>query len=269
MNWLVCGSMKNYLEDVKNSVLKAVIESIDGSSNIGILFSGGLDSSLLAHLVKIQSKNIPITLYTVGTKDSHDIQNSEPAAKLLDLKLEKILINSQDIASAIGELSTIIGTSHPVKISYELPLYLGLARINEECVLSGQGADELFGGYARYLNMKENELETALKADVEVLIKDEIKMDYKIADHFKKSLKIPYLSEEMVKTAQNIPINHKVCNGERKIILKETAIELGLPSDLAKKQKKAAQYSSGIIKELKRMAKMQKMSVNELIESLL
>jgi asparagine synthase (glutamine-hydrolysing) len=261
--------MVKYHNDIKDNIIHAVSESISDFNRIGVLFSGGLDSSLIAHLVKVHAENAQITLYTVGTNDSQDILNSESAAKLLDMKFEKILINSQDIASAIGELSTIIGTSHPVKISYELPLYLGLARINEECVFSGQGADELFGGYARYLNMNEYELETALKSDVEALINDEIKMDHKVAEHFKKSLKIPYLHEEVVKTAQNIPIYYKIHNGERKIILKETAIELGLPSDLANKQKKAAQYSSGIIKELKRMAKMQKISVNELIEHLL
>lgn len=261
--------MKNYLLQIKSSITKAVSESIFKINKIGILFSGGLDSSLLAHLVKNQSKNVKIKLYTVGTIDSRDILFSESAAKLLGLNLEKIVINSQDIASTIPELSRIIDTKHPVKISYELPLFLGMAKIDEECILCGQGADELFGGYARYLNMKENELETALKADIEGLIKDGIKMDQKIAEYFKKDLQTPYLHEEVVKCARNIPIRYKVFDGERKIILKETALSLGLPKELATRQKKAAQYSSGMIKELRKMAKKRNMEVNELMEQLL
>lgn len=239
------------------------------SNNIAILFSGGLDSSLLAHLVKLHIKVNNITLYTVCTTESQDLSNSESAAKLLGLKLVKIEIDSKDIESAIPNLASIIDSFHPVKISYELPLYLGLAKIDENCILTGQGADELFGGYARYLKMKENELEDALNADIGALIKQDIKMDYRMAKYFKKELKIPYLHKDVVKCAQNIPVKYKVFNNERKIILKEAALSFGLPEELVSRQKKAAQYSSGIIKELRKMAKRKKIGVNELIKGLI
>jgi asparagine synthase (glutamine-hydrolysing) len=260
--------MEKLIFSLNQSLSKSISMNIKDLNNIAILFSGGLDSSLLAYLVKLQIKDNNVTLYTVCTTESQDLFNSESAAKLLGLKLEKIKIDSEDLKSAISDLANIIESSHPVKISYELPLFLGLAKIEEKCVLTGQGADELFGGYARYLKMKENELEDALNSDVKTLIKQEIKMDYKIAKHFKKDLKTPYLYEDVVKCAQNIPIKYKVFNGERKIILKETALSLGLPKELVLRQKKAAQYSSGIIKELRKMAKRKKISVNELINEL-
>jgi asparagine synthase (glutamine-hydrolysing) len=260
--------MENYIFQLRAEIEKAVENSI-GMNSIGILFSGGLDSSILAHCAKSHLKGSQITLYTVGTSDSHDILYSEPAADLLDLKSKTILIDSQDIASAVPKLSRILDSKHPVKLSYELPLFFGMAAIDEERILSGQGADELFGGYARYLNMNENELKIALKTDVETLINHEIKMDYKIAHHFKKDLQIPYLHDEVVKAACNIPVHYKVFNGERKIILKETALNLGLAPELANKQKKAVQYSCGIIKELRKMAKQRKLGVNDLIQDLL
>jgi asparagine synthase (glutamine-hydrolysing) len=260
--------MEKLLSSLNQSLSKSISENIKDSNNIAILFSGGLDSSLLAHLVKLHFEDKNITLYTVCTKDSQDLSNSHSAAKLLELKLMKIEIDSKDIESAIPNLARIIESSHPVKISYELPLYLGLSKIKEKCTLTGQGADELFGGYSRYLKMKGDELEDALNADVKALINKEIKMDYKIAKHFKKDLKIPYLHEDVVKCAQNIPVKYKIFNGERKIILKDTALSLGLPKELVLRQKKAAQYSSGIIKELRRMAKRKKIGVNELINEL-
>jgi asparagine synthase (glutamine-hydrolysing) len=261
--------MDKIISDLSHTLRIAVSESLKDSNNIAILFSGGLDSSLLAHLVKFHIDRERITLYTVGTKGSQDLSNSESAATILGLKLVKIKIDAGDIESAIPNLASIIDSSHPVKISYELPLYLGLARIQEKYIVTGQGADELFGGYARYLKMDVDELENALNADVESLIKQEIKMDYKVANYFKKNLKTPYLHEDVVKIAQNVPVKYKVSNGERKIILKETAISLGLPEELATRQKKAVQYSSGIIKELRKMAKKRKISINEVIRGLI
>lgn len=260
--------MEKFIDRLSQSLSKSISENVIDSNNITILFSGGLDSSLLAYLVKLHYSDKDITLYTVCTKESQDLSNSESAAKLLGLNLVNIEIDSKDIESAIPNLANIIDSSHPVKISFELPLYFGLSKIKEKYVLSGQGADELFGGYARYLKMKENELEDALNADVDALINEGIKMDYKIAKHFKKDLKTPYLHEDVVKCARSIPLDYKVFDGERKIILKDTALSLGLPEKLALRQKKAAQYSSGIIKELRKMAKRKKIGVNELINEL-
>ena len=109
--------------------------------------------------------------------------------------LKKIEIYAEEITEAIPKLAGIIHSSHPVKISFELPLYLCLANVNEKLVLSGQGADELFGGYARYVDMNQEELKVSLKRDTEALITNDIKMDYRIAELFKKTLKTPYLHE--------------------------------------------------------------------------
>ncbi len=261
--------MESYLEDLSTSISEAVSKSVEDASKIGILFSGGLDSSLIALLTKKKAENADITLFTVGTHDSHDLSIVEQASKLLGLNSKSIEVHSQDIIPAIPKLAGIIGIHHSVKISFELPLYLALSNIDEELVLSGQGADELFGGYARYLKMEREELHGALKRDVENLIDTDIKMDYRIALHFKKTLKTPYLDENVVRIAEQIPLEYKVKKGQRKIALQEVALQLGLPKELANRQKKAAQYSSGIFKELRREAKKKDLSVNEFIEHLL
>jgi asparagine synthase (glutamine-hydrolysing) len=261
--------MDRYIQELKDSLTTAISNSIKEENKIGIFFSGGLDSSLLAHIVKLLNEDLDITLYTVGTKDSHDFLNTENAAELLDLNLEKVEVNSQDIISAIPPLAKIIGSTHPVTISFQMPLYLGLSKIKEKYILSGQGADELFGGYARYLNMSQDELKYALKEDVKILLNKNIKMDYKVAQHFKSILRTPYLHDDVVNCATKIPVKYKVNNGMRKIVLMKTAIDFGLPMELAKREKKAAQYSTGIIKSLRKTAKLEKITVNELIERLL
>lgn len=261
--------MENYLWDVKASISDAVSNCVEGASRTGVLFSGGLDSSLIALLAKKQSKNGQITLYTVGTADSHDLLNAEQATKLLGMNWKKIEVHAEEIILAIPKLAEIIDTHHPVKLTFELPLYLSLANIEDELILSGQGADELFGGYARYLNMEEEELRKAIEKDVKELLGNDIKMDYRIAVYFDKVLKTPFLDENVLKAAMQVPIEYKVDKNQRKIILKEAALQLGLPAEIVNQQKKAVQYSSGILKELRKIAKKKGMGVNELLEHLL
>jgi asparagine synthase (glutamine-hydrolysing) len=261
--------MKNFLLRLKESIPNSVLKSVEGVNEFAILFSGGLDSSLIALLAKKSAENATIMLYTVGTTNSHDFTNSEYGSKLLGMELKKIDIHIEDIINAIPKLAEIINSRHPVKISYELPLYLGMAHIDEKLVLSGQGADELFGGYARYLKMDLKQLEEALKNDVKKLLEKDIEMDYAIAKHFNKILRTPYLDGDVVNTAMQIPVEYKVKEWHRKVILKDLALDLRLPMEIVNKEKKAVQYSSGVLKELRRMAKKKGIEVNELIEHLI
>ncbi|MHA2281159.1 MAG: DUF7411 family protein, partial [Promethearchaeota archaeon] len=94
--------MEKLIFSLNQSLSKSISMNIKDLNNIAILFSGGLDSSLLAYLVKLQIKDNNVTLYTVCTTESQDLFNSESAAKLLGLKLEKIKIDSEDLKSAIS-----------------------------------------------------------------------------------------------------------------------------------------------------------------------
>jgi asparagine synthase (glutamine-hydrolysing) len=261
--------MNGITDKLKVALLESLSNSLENIERIAILFSGGLDSSLLVYMAKNYARSSDITLYTVGTSTSQDIISAESAAKILGIKLKKLVITNQDILSTIPKLAKLIDTNHPVKISYELPLYLGLSHITERFVLSGQGADELFGGYSRYLKMDKDDLDFAMKKDLKTLISHGFVMEQQIAKHFEKHLIAPYLNQNVVNAANQVPIEFKVREGERKIILKELASELGLPLELVKREKKASQYGSGIVKELRKAGKSRKMGVNDLIEVLI
>lgn len=261
--------MERYINLLISALTTSVAKTMGNADEIGILFSGGLDSSVIAYLAADCAKSSEINLYTVGTSKSHDISNGQKMSRLLDLNWRGIEIQGEQITKAIPKLANIIGSYHPVKISFELPMFFAMADIREDLIISGQGADELFGGYARYLKMEKEELKVELEKDIDMLMTQDIKMDLALAKHFNKTLKIPYLQDNVVKIANEIPIEYKVKNGERKIILKKTAFKLGLPEKIVNQDKKAAQYSSGIIKELRKAAKKEGMGVDKLIEHLL
>ncbi len=217
--------------------------------NGSIAFSGGLDSSLIAYLA-LQKGDFQG--YVVGTEDSHDIIWAEKAAELIGLPLNKIIIDENDIWEAYHEIRELLGTDNLVVISFEMPLYFVAMHSSSDIIVSGQGADELFGGYKRYEYMDPETLEKEMDKDLKELIESGIDRDRAIARHFGKELVTPYLSQDFL----NIVLERSALQRKgagRKDMLREIARNAGLPEELWKKEKKAAQYGSGIMKVLKRL----------------
>lgn len=255
--------MEQYLKEMKNT-LEEVYQKIE-SNKIAIAFSGGIDSSIIAFQANLIKKKIK--LYTVGTENSFDIKNSKNIADLLDMNLKNIIIDKKDIEHAIPILSKIIGNSNVVQISYELPLFFVTKDSDENHILSGQGADEIFGGYAKYLDVDNNILSSILEEDIKKL-KGGINEKH-IAEHFRKKLIIPFLSPKFVEYCINIPPELKIKYGIRKYILREFGRSVGLPEIIVEREKKAAQYSSGIMKEIKLLAKENKSNVQDYINKII
>jgi asparagine synthase (glutamine-hydrolysing) len=72
---------------------------------------------------------------------------------------------------------------------------------------------------------------------------------------FDKHFYFPFLDKEVVDFCLNLPYEMKINSGIRKFILRELGVEIGLSKEVAYQPKKAAQYGSGIIWEMKKIAK--------------
>jgi asparagine synthase (glutamine-hydrolysing) len=127
---------------------------------------------------------------------------------------------------------------------------------NLKVVLSGQGADEIFAGYHRYqqfyMDKGENTQED-LKEDVLNIYHVNLQRDDAVTMANSVELRVPYLDLELVDMALNIPMKYKMDDGAdnlRKCILREIASDIGVPSEIVRRPKKAAQYGSGIHKIL-------------------
>ena len=117
--------------------------------------------------------------------------------------------------------------------------------------MCGQGADELFGGYARF--RKEN-AEKDLTKEVKDLVKRIPEREGKITQIFNLKLSCPYLNKDVIRTAETFSVNERI--GEvGKEILREVATKFGLPEEIANRKKKAAQYGSGSQKAIKNIVK--------------
>ncbi len=223
-----------------------------------VLFSGGLDSALLAALAKPLSQ---LRLYTVGYPGSHDLDAAGKVAEELGLPWEPILIDDEMLSGAIVHIRDRMGVNDPVTISFEVPLYLICTKVPERVLLSGQGADELFGGYARYASMSPTELDEARTVDVQRLLFEGFLREVRLAQGLGKTLVCPYLDLNVIEAALSIPSGELFGELGNKQPLRIIARGMGLSS--AKAPKKAAQYGSGIMKAMKRMAAAKGISLGE------
>jgi asparagine synthase (glutamine-hydrolysing) len=218
-----------------------------------IAFSGGLDSSILAAVCK------DAKLYSVGMAGSHDIEQTMRAAELLGIldNLHLHEITMKELESAIPYVIKAIESPDPLMVSIALPLYFASKYARGDglaVIMSGQGADELFAGYRRYESLNSEDLVKALKTDLDNIAQKNLERDDAVTMANSVELRVPYLDKKVIELALCISPELKIHNGIRKYILRLAASKI-LPDELAWKEKKAAQYSSGIYSAMEKVAR--------------
>ncbi|MDD1743565.1 MAG: asparagine synthase-related protein, partial [Methanomassiliicoccales archaeon] len=133
----------HYADGLLLAIRKATEEYVDGGP-VGVLFSGGLDSTIIA---KVASDFGEVTLYTIGMEGSHDLVASKEMALELALEWRPVVLDHRAIIENLVPLSKLLGDKAPLPLSFEMPLFVVAPLSKEKVLLSGQGADELFGGY--------------------------------------------------------------------------------------------------------------------------
>ncbi len=239
--------------------LADILKDADCEGHVSLAFSGGLDSSIIAFIIK---KCEP-SLYTVGFKNSPDIRNSIEAARDLKLEIEKIIIDEYKLLEAIKKLKNLAPELNPVELAFELPLMLVCEDAKHGFLYTGQGADELFGGYAKYMENPE-----LMPGDLEKVLTRMSHIERRIASYHGLKLITPYLNPDIVKLSSEIPINCKIKDGVRKYVLREAGRILGVPESIIMREKKAAQYGSGIWRNIRKLAKREGKSVSEFLQEI-
>jgi len=227
---------------------QAIEKSVELRSDDGVVaLSGGVDSALVAKQARREC-------LVVGMEGSHDLFRAKLVAKEFDLPLKSMVIPPLAIGEALQEVVKAIPRVTPVDASIATTLYFVTSFAQElgyERILAGQGADELFGGYARYL-----ETET-LAQDLErdfLGLAAQATRDQAVAALHGTYFSLPYLDVRVVQAAQAIPPDEKIKNGIRKCPLRDVAMRYMSPS-IAYYEKKAMQYGSGVMREVKRLAR--------------
>lgn len=263
-------------EDLKNelktNLLEATKKRTKNLDHVALLFSAGVDSTLIAILLK--KLNVNTTLYTIGTENSQDLKFSKKVAKDIDMPIKTWIINQEIIEKQLEDTINTIEDTNLMKIGVGMTIKLTsqlASKDNQKVILSGQGADELFCGYNRYKNKYDTpaELLDELTHDLNNMYHVNLERDDKATMSNSIELRVPFLDRNVIETAVKTPIKYMLHSNEDKIrkhILREVAYEMGVPEYIAFRPKKAAQYGTGIDKIIKKKI-LKKKEFTKLLEN--
>jgi asparagine synthase (glutamine-hydrolysing) len=226
---------------------EAIRIAVQLRSDEGIVaLSGGVDSALVARLAGREC-------VVVGIAGSHDLLHAKQVAEEFGLTLHQVIIDPASIEEALALVLAVIPKKDPVNASIATTLYFvtqWAGQHGEVRILAGQGADELFGGYSRYLHTE------TLAEDLErdfLGLPQQLARDQAVAGLHGAYFSLPYMDLRVAVAARAIPPQMLVQGGVRKRPLRAVA-ERHMPSAFAQYEKKAMQYGSGVMKEIQRLA---------------
>ncbi len=250
------GEEREALASYWTSLVEAVRKRVDGHHRIGVIFSGGVDSVLVARIA--QRLGIDVRCYASGLRGSSDVDQSRLAADALGLPLEVSELDSDRIASELPSILSAIESTNHLQVDVAIPIYFAVKRAAEDGIrvmLTGQGADELFAGYSWYPGILTDSgadgLRDSLWNDLTRLYKDTLEREDKITMFHSIELRVPYLDPHVIRTAMRIAPSLKIRNGELKYLHRVMAAQSGVPDTIAWRPKEAAQHGSNVHQTLK------------------
>ena len=275
-DWMDYNAVQNNitsLEELRNALEAAVHRQLMSDVPYGVLLSGGLDSSVVSAIAKkyapkrIESDDKvdawwpQLHSFAVGLEGSPDLASARKVARHIGTVHHEIYFTIEEGLDAIRDVIYHIETYDVTTVRASTPMYL-LARVIKsmgvKMVLSGEGADEIFGGYLYFHKAPDP------KAFHEETVGKLSKLHLYDCLRANKSLaawgvegRVPYLDKEFMDVAMRLNPKDKMISKERieKWVLRK-AFETYLPSDVAWRQKE--QFSDGVgynwIDTLKKLA---------------
>jgi len=269
-------TLQEAAETLQKLLEQSVRRRVSGVKEVAVAFSGGLDSSVVAFLASKCSVNVH--LVHVSLENQPETEEARRAADDLNLPLQVFLFREADVEKVVSKVVELIEEPDPVKASIGVPFYWTAEKTAEagfEVLLAGQGADELFGGYQRYVNAYllhgEEKVRKTMFDDVVRLYESNIERDVKICNFHDVELRLPFAAYQIAEFAVTLPTELKIerkADSLRKLVLRKVAENMGLPSSIAEKPKKAVQYATGINHAIKKLARKQKTTVTKYVNKL-
>jgi asparagine synthase (glutamine-hydrolysing) len=236
-------------EAIRDTLITAVEREMVADVEIGTLLSGGLDSSLVtaiaARIARDQGWRLPT--FSVGLPDSEDLQTARRLAAHLGTAHYERIYSEDELIDWVPEVIGVIESFDPQLVHSSVPnlLVAKLAARHVKVVLIGEGADELFAGYAHYRDIETyEELHEELIETIEGLHTGGLQRVDRIAAANAMEPRVPFLDSDVVELGLGIPARWKLANEDRaeKWLLRK-AFEGWIPDEVLWRPK--AQFGEG------------------------
>lgn len=234
---------------------------VEGCGRVGVAFSGGVDSSLLARLC---SQHAGVTLLTVGLQSSHDLAYSAGVAGLLRLPHHTRTISDEEVGRAYRTARDWIPAGRSLSW-YENCMAFGwlaeeAAGLGLDTLVTANGIDELFCGYDSYRRIYDSG-EAAITEMVAQKTANEMQMMRVLGEMAGRQgvrMRQPLLECAFAEFSRTVPLQDKIRGSDdytRKHAVRRAAALAGLPPGVCLKRKKALQYGTKIHSRLLRIVR--------------
>ena len=244
-------------EQAVTAVREAVDETLAAvdEGGLAVAFSGGVDSGLLA-------ARLDAPLYAVGFPDSHDLAAARSGAETLGRELRVVELDHATLKRAVPQVAAATGRTNAMDVQIALPLFVLAQRVAADGfdrLALGQGADELFGGYAKVERAPEDDrvaADTIRGARDEMLrtLPDQFERDRLALETAGVDPVTPLAHDRVVRAGLALDGDQLVRGGTRKWAFRRAAGPW-LPDALRTRDKKALQYGTLAARELDRLAR--------------
>lgn len=249
--------------NLKERLYRTCERLVKGFDSVALAFSGGVDSSLIAKV--IDDLGVRPVLFTAGFMGAYDVEAADRVASDLGYDHRMRILSFDEVREYVPRVVYAVEEADLMKVGVGLPLYAA-AETARSCgfnvLFSGQGADELFGGYARYLHVLRGGgyegLQEELWGDVLRMSEVNLQRDDLVVMANSVEPTVPFLDLGMIETAMSLHPRLKVGGATdplRKLVLRKTAEAVGLPVEVVNRAKRAVQYGSGADRALRGYSK--------------
>jgi asparagine synthase (glutamine-hydrolysing) len=267
-------TMQAAAKKLRRLLQQSVKDRVTGLKEVAVAFSGGLDSSIIAFLAR--NLGIEAHLIFVSLENEPEAKYAKKAAEALRLPIHIYFYSEKAVEAVLPKVLWLIEESNPVKTSIGIPVFWAAEKATEmgfRVMLAGQGADELYGGYKRYLNdysrYGKEFVQKRIFNDTARMYETNLERDSKICNFHNIELRLPFATYQLAKFAVSLPLQLKIESPNdmlRKIVLRKVAEDMGLPRFIVKKPKRAIQYATGVNKVVKRLAKQKGLATKEYLQ---
>jgi asparagine synthase (glutamine-hydrolysing) len=267
-------SLEKAASHLQKLLLESTRERLADIDEVAVAFSGGLDSAVIAALAQ---KCVPKAfLVTVSLENQPELQPAEKAAEILGLPFHLKTYRIADVERVLDKVLWLIEEPNVMKASVAIPFFWAAentSKIGCKVLLAGQGADELFGGYHRYLSQYRREgaeaVQHSMFNDLMRSYEVNFQRDEPVCAYHRVELRLPYVDYEVASFALSLPLDQKIGSSAdvlRKKVLRQAAKNLGLPDSLVNRPKKAIQYATGVDKALRALARKKDLKEQDYVE---